>query len=192
MKKFTLKTFLVLVITAAVIVGIGFGFKFLNQKSIDSSYPVKYEKEISAASEKYGVEKALICAIIKTESDFDPDAKSHAGAVGLMQLVPDTFTWMQTYYKDENSYEFEDLYDPALNIDYGTEVLSVLLKMYESEDTAICAYNAGLGNVDKWLENPEYSDDGKTLKYIPFEETANYRREVERNKSIYNKLYYEK
>ena len=151
---------------------------------------MKYSDEVKAASEKYGVDEALIYAVIKTESNFNPDATSSAGAVGLMQLMPDTFTWMQTMYKDENDYTFEDLYDPALNIDYGTETLSVLLDMYEDEETAICAYNGGLGNVNSWLEDENYSVDGKTLKKVPFAETDNYRRTVERNKSIYNYLYF--
>ena len=192
MKKFTVRTLIFILVTLALIGAAAVGLRFLNKKAVDDSYPLEYEKEITAAAEKYGVDKALIYGVIKTESNFDPDAKSHAGAIGLMQLVPDTFTWMQTYYKDENIYVFEDLYDPELNIDYGTEVLSVLLKRYEVEETAVCAYNAGLGNVDRWLEDPEYSDDGKNLKKIPFKESENYVKSVERNKSIYNELYFDK
>lgn len=192
MKKITVKTIVIILVTFAVIALTAVGIKFLNKNYSENSYPLKYKEEVEAAAEKYGVDEALIFAVIKTESDFDPNAKSHAGAIGLMQLVPDTFTWMQTYYKDENSYVFEDLCDPALNIDYGTEVLSVLLKMYENEETAVCAYNAGLGNVDNWLKDPDYSDNGKTLKEIPFPESKNYVRLVERNKSIYSKLYFDK
>ena len=192
MKKFTSKTLVFILVTFALIGGAAVALRFLNKKAVDDSYPLKYEKEITAAAEKYHVDKALIYGVIKTESNFDPDAKSHAGAIGLMQLVPDTFTWMQTYYKEENNYVFEDLYDPALNIDYGAEVLSVLLEMYEVEETAVCAYNAGMGNVDAWLKDPEYSDHGKTLKKIPFKESENYVKSVERNKSIYNELYFDK
>ncbi len=192
MKKFTIKTLAFILVTFGLIALAAVGLRMLNKTAVDTSYPLKYEKEINAAAEKYGVDKALIFAVIKTESDFDPDARSHAGAIGLMQIVPDTFTWMQTYYKDENSYDFDDLYDPALNIDYGAEVLSVLLEMYEAEETAVCAYNAGLGHVNDWLADTEYSDDGKTLKKIPFKESENYVRLVERNKSIYNKLYFDK
>ena len=192
MKKFTIKTLVFILVTFGLIALAAVGLRMLNKTAVDTSYPLKYEKEINAAAEKYGVDKALIFAVIKTESDYDPDARSHAGAIGLMQIVPDTFTWMQTYYKDENSYDFDDLYDPALNIDYGAEVLSVLLEMYEAEETAVCAYNAGLGHVNDWLADTEYSDDGKTLKKIPFKESENYVRLVERNKSIYNKLYFDK
>ncbi len=191
MKKITLRSVIVIAAVLAVIVCIAFMFRALNIKVTKDSFPLKYEEIIDAASEKYGVDKALIYGVIKTESDFDPNAKSSAGAIGLMQLMDDTFVWMQTYYKDENDYVFEDLYDPALNIDYGVEVLSVLLKRYDgNEDAAICAYNGGAGHVDKWLKDPQYSDDGKTLKKVPFAETENYRHKVARNKSIYNQLYF--
>ncbi len=190
MKKITVKTVVTIVVIFAVIAGIGVVMRILNEKVSRESYPLKYSEEVEAAAEKYGVDKALIYGVIKTESNFDPDAKSHAGAVGLMQIMEDTFTWMKAYYKDDD-HKFEDLYDPAVNIDYGTEVLSVLIKKYDGcEDTAVCAYNGGAGNVDEWLKDPQYSDDGKTLKAVPFTETENYRKRVARNKSIYSQLYF--
>ncbi len=173
-----------------LVTGAAFILRLADTSITEDTYPLKYEKEISAASEKYGVDIALIYGVIKTESDFDPEAKSGAGAIGLMQLMPETFEWMQAYYKEENDYTFEDLYDPELNIDYGVETLSILLDKYESEETAICAYNGGLGNVDKWLEDEKYSDDGINLKVVPFPETDNYRKLVEQNKSIYKRLYF--
>lgn len=185
-----LKVVIGLILTFVFITGAAFAFRFLNIRYVDASYPLKYKDEIEAASKKYGVEKSLIYGVIKTESNFDPDAQSGAGAVGLMQIMPDTFEWMQTYYKDENNYKFEDLKDPAINIDYGVEVLSILSKRYENEETMLCAYNGGAGNVDKWLDNKEYSDDGITLKVVPFPETDNYRKRVEQNKSIYHELYF--
>ena len=185
-------------ITAALIlaavffgmIGIAYGLKHVNREYTYSDYPLKYEKEVNEAAKKYKVDKALIYGIIKTESNFDPNAQSGAGALGLMQLMPDTFTWLQTYYKEENSYVFEDLTTPEISIDYGVQLLSILSTMYEVEDTMLCAYNGGLGNVDSWLSNPEYSDDGKTLKVVPFPETDNYRKLVAQNKRIYKKLYF--
>ena len=191
MKKITVRNVLILIAVFAVIAGIGVGMRFFFNGAQKSSYPLKYEQEVDAASKKYGVDKALIYAVIKTESNFDPNARSRAGAVGLMQIMEDTFTWMQTFYKDDNNYSFDDMYDPALNIDYCTEVLSVLIERYDgNEDTAVCAYNGGVGHVDSWLEDPRYSDDGKTLKTVPFTETENYRKIVARNKSIYTKTYF--
>ena len=187
-----IKAIAAMAIIIAVLISGAFLLKKANSVYTENSYPLKYEKEIDAASKKYGVDKALIYGVIKTESNFVPDARSSAGALGLMQLMPDTFEWLQTYYKDEHDYTFEDLADPAINIDYGAELLSILSKRYENEETMLCAYNGGLGNVDKWLDNKDYSDDGKTLKVVPFPETDNYRKLVEQNKSIYEQLYFKK
>ncbi len=189
-KKINVKIVISIAVIIVLLFSAAFILRAVNIRYTKNSYPLKYSSEIEAASKKYGVDKALIYGVIKTESNFDPEAESGAGALGLMQLMPDTFEWLQTYYKDENNYTFEDLSDPAVNIDYGVELLSILSEKYESEDTMLCAYNGGLGNVDKWLKDPEYSDDGKTLKKVPFPETDNYRKIVARNKSVYNELYF--
>ncbi len=191
-KKINIKIIVSIAVIIVILVSAAFILKKANSVYTQASYPLKYQNEIDAASKKYGVDKSLIYGVIKTESNFDPDAKSSAGALGLMQLMPDTFEWLQTYYKDENDYKFEDLTDPAINIDYGVELLSILSKRYENEETMLCAYNGGLGNVDKWLDNKDYSDDGKTLKVVPFPETDKYRKMVEQNKSIYYQLYFKK
>lgn len=185
-----IKAGIYMAIVMITLVGLALIIRNANKEYVDDSYPLKYENEVNAASAKYGIDKALIYGIIKTESNFDAEAESNAGALGLMQLMPSSFEWLQTFYKEENDYEFEDLKDPALNIDYGVELLAILSEMYEVEDTMICAYNGGLGNVDSWLQNPEYSDDGKHLKAVPFPETDNYRKLVAQNKSIYKKLYF--
>ncbi len=190
MKK-SVKAFICITVVIAAAVICSFVLKEVHDKYVYNTYPLKYQAEVEAASEKYGVDKYLIYGIIKTESDFDPDAVSSAGAIGLMQITPDTFEWIQTYYVDEEYKDntVDDLYNCGVNIDYGTNVLSVLLDMYENEDTAVCAYNAGMGHVDTWLADKEYSDDGKTLKKLPFGETENYRHTVARNKSCYMRLY---
>lgn len=189
MKK-RVKAVICIAIVTIIVIGSAFVLKKAYNNYLYSTYPVKYKKEVANASEKYGVSKALIYGVIKTESSFDPDAESHAGAVGLMQITEDTFIWLQTYYKPDNDYTFEDLKNPAENIDYGTHLLSILSEMYEDEETMLCAYNAGVGNVDEWLSDPEYSSDGKTLKKVPFPETDNYRKLVTQNESIYNQLYF--
>lgn len=195
MVKKLLRFCLCIAVISAVLVGISFGLKMYNENYTENTYPLKYQKEIEDAAKRYGVDKYLIYGVIKTESNFDPDAESHVGATGLMQLMPETFEWIQTYYVDEtyDKYKFEDLSDPALNIDYGTNILSILIKMYDGvEDTAVCAYNAGVGNVNSWLEDSRYSDDGKTLKTVPFPETENYRHKVAQNKSCYKAYYTDK
>lgn len=191
MKK-QLKAIVCIVIVVVVVAGSAFVLKKAYNNYLYSTYPIKYKEEVNAASEKYDISQALIYAVIKTESNFEPNARSHAGAVGLMQLTEDTFIWLQTFYKDENDYTFDDLADPAVNIDYGVHLLSILSDMYSDEQTMLCAYNAGLGNVDEWLQDPQYSDDGVTLKKVPFPETDNYRKIVVQNESAYHKLYFSK
>lgn len=127
-----------------------------------------YSGIVSLYSQEFDVPAALIFAVIKAESGFDPLAVSPAGACGLMQMMPSTFTWMQKSYFPQDSYSIADLFHPNVSIQYGTKYLSTLIEKYKPElEPAIAAYNAGSGNVDKWMEN------GK-LTFIPFAETRAY------------------
>lgn len=181
----------VIIILILAFIAAAFGLRKTNEQYVEESYPLLYEADVKKASEKYGVDMALIYGIIKTESNFDTNAVSSAGAIGLMQIMPETFEWIQTYYVEEDNYTVDDLKDYHVSIDYGTHLLAILIDMYGIEDTAICAYNAGVGNVDSWLSDERYSKNGKTLYEIPIQETKNYLRLVRQNKSIYNRLYFE-
>ncbi|MGN0470033.1 MAG: lytic transglycosylase domain-containing protein [Acutalibacteraceae bacterium] len=189
MKK-QIKIIISISLIVVMLFGAAFALKYAYNRYVYGTYPLKYQDEVKAASEKYNIDEALIYGVIKTESNFNPDAVSHAGAIGLMQITPETFEWIQTYYKDDD-YTVDDLQNYRVNIDYGTHILSILMDMYGCEDTAICAYNAGIGRVDGWLEDKQYSDDGKTLKALPIEETENYRHKVQQNKNAYIKLYFQ-
>lgn len=152
------------------------------------TYPLKYEDEISAASEEFSVPQEIICAVIYAESGFDKDAKSSVGALGLMQIMPSTFSDIQKALKTE--YTNEDLYDPAVNIRAGTYYLSYLYKQLGDWELVHAAYNAGIGTVWGWLDNEEYSKDGK-LTNIPYGETKNYVEKIALAKEKYAKLYFE-
>lgn len=156
---------------------------------LKAAYPQKYLKLVTQNAKINKLDPFLVYAVIRSESSFDPQAKSNIGAMGLMQLTPPTFEWAMDKTPEKEIYTSADLYTPNINIRYGTIVLSAFLAEFGNEETAIAAYNAGRGNVKKWLADPRYSKDGKTLTAIPFAETRDYVIKVEQSKKIYTELY---
>ena len=180
----------VLLILILVVVAIGLGFLgdhliTLIEKQI---YPRDYSAYVEAASEAYSVPEPIIYALIKCESDFNPSAVSSAGAVGLCQIMPDTFLWLTDQVLFEH-FEAGMLYDPETNIRYGTYYLSRLYDRYGRWDLALAAYNGGPGNVDKWLEDDSYADGEGGLRRIPFKETRQFVKKVTDAWDMYERLY---
>ncbi len=153
------------------------------------SYPIEYSEYVEKASAEYDLDEALIYAVIRTESSFNPEAESPVGACGIMQMMPSSFEWLQTLRGTTGEYTTEDLFNPEICIDYGCYLLRYFMDTYNDERCAIAAYNAGFV-VGEWLENEEYSPDGKTLSDTPYPETSNYIEKVESAKEMYIKLYY--
>lgn len=147
-------------------------------------FPVPYREEISKYSSAYGVDEHLVMAIISAESKFDKDAVSHKGAKGLMQIRDKTAAWCMEQFKiDGNVY---DLHNPDLNINIGCAYISYLAQKFgEDINTILAAYNAGEGNVKKWIANT----GGVNYENIPFKETKNYVKKVKERKNIYSFLY---
>lgn len=173
---------------AAIAIGLGFLGDFLITCLEKQSYPQHYTEYVTVYAEAYGIPENLIYSVIRTESDFESGAISRVGAIGLMQLMPDTFKWLT----DDILFEHLEggmLYDPETNIRYGTYYLSYLYDRYGDWELAIAAYNGGLGNVDKWLEDNAYADGEGGLKKIPFRETRQFVRRVNRAWEKYDKLY---
>lgn len=154
-----------------------------------TAYPCAYAELVEEQARTTGLEPSLLYAIIRTESDFHPEAVSSAGAVGLMQLTADTFMWAQSRTEEAETLETEQLFDPAVNIRYGALVLTLLEEQFPNRETAIAAYNAGIGNVRKWLRDEACSKDGVTLYSIPFSETRDYVRQVLDTQKMYQELY---
>ena len=150
-------------------------------------YPRPYEELVEREAEEFSLDSNLIYAVMRTESRFDDHAESHAGARGLMQLTPATFEWISSLYPPENG--GEDIFDPADNIHCGCALLRLLLDEFGSVDVALCAYNAGMGNVEKWLGESKYSHDGESLHTIPYPETDSYLKRVKEAMSRYKWLY---
>ena len=142
------------------------------------NYPRPYKSYVEAYSNEFLVPEYVIYSVMKIESDFDEKALSQKGACGLMQLLPSTYGWLT----EKRGEKMGDIFDPCENIKYGTYYLSMLYSKYKSWSLALCAYNAGSGNVDNWLKSEEFE--------IPLEETKNY---VKKNKVAmekYKALYY--
>ena len=153
-------------------------------------YPVEYETYIRVHAEENGIPPAYAAAVILAESSYRPEAVSSADARGLMQLLPSTGEWIAGKYGD--AFSEEDLFDPETNIKYGCWYLGFLMERYEGDmRCASSAFHAGQGNVDKWLENPEYSTDGKHLDVIPYESTETYVERVLKYYEKYEEIYSE-
>ena len=170
----------------ALLGGVCAVFAYAPSTLFGSLYPLSYEELIADASDRYGISPYLVAAVIETESGWDADAESSAGAVGLMQLMPDTAREMaERGYVDGDAYPADDLTDPAVNIEYGCAYLAYLLDYYdESTERAIAAYNAGMGSVNEWLE-----EDSALHNAITFPETQAYLARVELAITRYQELY---
>ena len=175
---------------AVVALILGALFDHIMDVSEKHTYPREYSEYVELYSAEYGVPEAVIYAVIKTESNFDKNAVSSAPAFGLMQLTEETYEWVSGKLGDKAS-AFA-IYDSEVNIRYGVWYLSYLYGKFDSWDVAFAAYNAGPGNVMRWLEDSEYSSDGATLDHIPFKETRNYVEKVNKAIKKYNELYYSK
>ncbi|MGI6260420.1 MAG: lytic transglycosylase domain-containing protein [Acutalibacteraceae bacterium] len=176
-------------LSAAVLIGIAVGLFFAYRAYQRASYPRKYSEYVGRYAAEYDVDSVFIYAIIKTESDFRPDAVSGDDACGLMQLLPSTLEWLQTLTAEDDHYVRADLFDPEINIRYGVYFLSILFEKFAEPDTVAAAYHAGLNGVQKWLQNSEYSADGVTLQKIPYADTAQYVARIHRRCEIYRSLY---
>jgi soluble lytic murein transglycosylase len=142
-------------------------------------YPLEYEHIVRGHAEQRDLDAALLAAVIYRESKFDPDARSPEGALGLMQLLPDTALGI-ALYTEGTEFEVSDLYDPEINVRYGAFYLRRLLRKYGDERLALAAYNAGQGNVDEWLR-----EGGE----IRFAETREYVDDVLDAREVYARAY---
>ena len=151
-------------------------------------YPIKYSDIVKKHSENYKIDDALVYAVIKTESGFVYNARSHKDAYGLMQITEDTMNWLNE--QNEEKISVEDLYEPEENIKLGVMLLKMNLDYFNGDlQTALAAYNAGRSKVAGWLKDSRFSDDGLTLKNIPYSETEDYVKRVTNNYNEYKNLY---
>ena len=138
-------------------------------------YPLRYSEYVRVHAREHGLDPALLAAVIYQESKFQADAQSSSGAIGLMQLTPSTAHGIAVR-TGGHKFKTSDLYDPEINIRYGAWYLHDLFAKYHTERLVLAAYNAGQGNVDRWLANGQP---------IQFSETRAYVQRVEHLRTIY-------
>lgn len=151
-------------------------------------FPLKYLHEIRTYADEMGVDRYLVAALIKAESNFDVNAVSRADAKGVMQLTDST----ALFCAEKLGVEFEsgDIYSPAVNIRLGVFYLKRMLELFnDDESLAVAAYNAGEGRVRQWLDDPSLTTDGEKLHSIPYKETERHVQKIKMYKKIYKLLY---
>ncbi|HBM98934.1 MAG TPA: transglycosylase [Ruminococcus sp.] len=188
-KNFVLWILVLVIFAGAILFMLGHFNEDTKDKLEKLNYPTDYSEYVEKAASDYGLEPSIIYSIIRTESNFNPDAQSSAGAYGIMQIMPSSFDWLQELRGEEGKYDADALFEPEICIDYGSYLLKYFYDYYGNEQCAVAAYNAGFV-VSDWLADPQYSSDGETLNDIPYPETNDYVTKVQSAKEMYKKLYF--
>lgn len=186
--RVVLRRSLAAILIIALSIGIGYAYDNIRDRIDRYLYPIEYSEYVERYSTLYGVPVHIIYGIIKVESDFQSNAVSSAGAVGLMQITPDTFDWLCTLQKE--TLDEGMLYDPETNIRYGVYYLSYLYREFGLWDSVYAAYNAGPTRVKEWSADPRYADANGVLIEIPYPETKAYTKKVNDAAELYQKLYF--
>lgn len=178
-----------IITTVIILTLIIIGYKYTSTYIEKTMYPIEHIEHIKKYSQEYNLDPFLVLSVIKVESKFDSQAVSNKDARGLMQITPQTGQWAAEKINIEN-YNDQLLYEPQVNIRIGTWYLDNLRTQFDGRmPLVIAAYNGGSGNVSKWLSDQRYSEDGKTLKEIPFNETKNYVEKVFNAYDKYKEIY---
>ncbi|HET8650179.1 MAG TPA: transglycosylase SLT domain-containing protein, partial [Gemmatimonadales bacterium] len=152
-------------------------------------YPATHADALVADATERGLDPAFVAALVRQESMFNPDARSGAGARGLMQLMPKVGHGLAKSL----DFPFWDpvlLYQPDVNLQLGTLHLSELARRYDAPVHILAAYNAGASRVDRWREKVGVDDPELFAERIPYTETRDYVRIIQRNEDFYRALYH--
>jgi len=148
-------------------------------------YPLAYQSQIADSAKRHRISPYLVAAVINAESSWGPERVSGAGAIGLMQVMPQTARDLAASKRvDRRKFPPDKLLDPANNIEYGTAYLRYLVDRYHEVEMALAAYNAGLTRVDQWAKK-----GGSIRSAIEFPETKQYVLKVMRGKDRYEALH---
>ena len=155
--------------------------------------PEQYLQAIEQAAQANNVKPAFLAAIILCESSYRRDAQSSVGARGLMQVMPETGAWIAGKLNEEGSFSTDLLYDPLFNIKYGSWYIGYLSQLFSGDPILVAsAYHAGQNTVAGWLQNPEYSQDGRSIHINDMVDgpTKEYAQRVVSAYAIYERLYF--
>ena len=179
-------------IMAVVVFALALAVYFLSQSEPVQRrylYPYPYQELVELYAKANGVDSALVASVIMNESRFQNDARSSRGAIGLMQIMPETAQWIALQLGDDN-FSLEKLHDPETNIRYGVWYLAELQREFAGNNIlALAAYNAGRGTVRDWIEEGDWPWTFHALDKIPYPETRSYVKNVLQNRIRYEKLY---
>lgn len=152
-------------------------------------YPFPYQDIVYRYALEHNMSPYLIAAVIRTESKFNPSARSPKGATGLMQLMPETASWIATQL-DYHDFDVKVMTNPETNIRFGTWYLSSLQREFGGNEVLyLAAYNGGRGNVGQWINKYGWSASFREIEQIPFRETREYVAKVLRDQKRYQELY---
>ncbi|NLG86106.1 MAG: lytic transglycosylase domain-containing protein [Firmicutes bacterium] len=165
------------------------GFSSVAYISARLLFPLHYWPLLQHYGQHYNIDPLLLAAVIRAESKFFPRAQSEAGALGLMQIVPETGVWAA----DEmglTDFNIDKLFDPAINIQVGAWYLRELLEEFNEDIVlALAAYNCGRGNVKQWLQTRKETEQQANINELPYAETRSYVQKVLRNYYWYQRIY---
>ena len=170
-------------ISFAVVLGCALVFVCLYLAYFLLKYPLNYVDSIKLYAKNSDIEPSLVASIINEESGFDKDVISNKGAIGLMQIMPKTAVFVAGMLGEK--LDTESLVESGTNIKLGCRYLEYLQSKFDDEKVVLACYNAGEGVVSKWLADKRYSQDGKTLDFVPYKETREYIEKVQKGKEIY-------
>lgn len=145
---------------------------------LERAYPTPYKDLVTQYCAEHNVDPFLVTALMRVESRFRPQVVSEKGARGLMQVMPDTGRWVAQELSME-LFEPEMLHDPRVNLRIGTWYLASLEREFGGDKVIVlAAYNAGRGNVRKWLDAERWTGRWEEIERIPFPETRDYVKKV--------------
>lgn len=163
---------------------------FFRSRIARAQYPCRYADTVTRYAELYDIDPLVLYAFIRTESNFNPNAQSDAGARGLMQITEVTFDWIKLKIAPDEALTFDDLFDPETNIRFGSYFVAYCLQRYGGDlATAAAAYHSGVGTVDGLLTDSACSPDGKTLSHYPYPQMRRYVHKITTAYQRYQEIY---